>query len=170
MSIETVRINELIEDENIFESKGIAKVKVTKGSEVKCLEIPIRSTGVSDLIDTFGAKAPQPPARSLLIQPGTPEGKELGITKKQWVKMPDYSDVDYIEEKNRHESDMGIAIVLKGLDVVFKTKDHIEITDPDKKVEALKKMGLSGDQFSQLVQEIIDLTRWSDEEMQGFFE
>jgi len=68
--MEVKRINEFVEGDNIFESRGISRVKVTKlikevieGKEtekqvIECLEIPIQSTGVSELMEAGRAKAP----------------------------------------------------------------------------------------------------------------
>lgn len=166
------RISRLKAGESVFKSTGISYVKVSNEGEIECLEIPIRSTGVSELIDRFQRKAPQPPIERVLVDPANDKdglAKELGLAKKTWISIPNYSDRDYIERKDKHDSDMGIAIVIQGLDIELVDENDKPIEDDDKKVNVLKSMGLTGEQFSQLVGDITSLTRWSEDEKIDFF-
>jgi len=162
------RITEFKRGEKLFHSNGISKVKVTRGEEVECLEIPIQSTGISELIDAFQEKAPVPPLVNELVEPDSEIGKQLGLTKKDWIKMPNLADPSYIKEKADFDSDLGIAIVMKGLDVEIKDEDGSIVEKKEDKIKILKEMGLSGDQFSQLVNDITSLTRWSEKELTNF--
>jgi len=64
VKIESIDITEFKEDdEPIFSSDGISRVKVTKNGVVKIINVPIQSTGVSELVDTFRDKAPLPPKK-----------------------------------------------------------------------------------------------------------
>lgn len=167
--METRKITELVEGESLFTSNGVSKIKVTKNGQVLCFEIPIVSSGITELIDQFDKTAPKPPVKDVKVTPDTPMGKDMGITKNEWVKIRDLSDTDYLEKKQKHESNLGIAIVLKGMAVDIKDKEGNIVEDPDKKIEIMKKMGMSGEQFSQMVSDITSLTKWSEEEKQSFF-
>uniref|UniRef100_A0A6M3IPD9 Uncharacterized protein n=1 Tax=viral metagenome TaxID=1070528 RepID=A0A6M3IPD9_9ZZZZ len=176
--MKTVRVDKFKKGSNIFQSIGISRVKVTeiaegddgkRHEEIVCLEIPIQSTGISELINTFREKAPAPPVENVLLDPDSEEGKELGIVKKTWVKMPNLADLKYIRQKEEHGGDMGIAIVLKGLAVPLLDEEDKEITDREVKVKALKEMGISTDQFTQIASDITSLTRWTEKEKEDFF-
>lgn len=180
--MKTKRIDKFKKGSNVFQSTGISRVKVTEIVEEKdvdgnkkmveeiiCLEIPIQSTGISELINTYREKAPAPPVENVLLDPESEEGKELGIVKKQWVKMPNLADLTYIKDKEEHSGDMGIAIVLKGLAVPLIDEKDEEITDRSIKVKALKEMGISTDQFTQIAADITSLTRWTEREREDFF-
>ncbi len=168
-NVKKVRITEFKKGETPFRSTGISNVKVTQEDVVCCLEIPIQSTGISELIDTFSENAPQPPARNTLVKKDDEIGKQLGLKKDDWIKIPDVTDPKYIKEKEEFDSNLGIAIVCKGLAIDIKAEDGSIVTEKDKKVDILKGMGLSGDQFSQIVTDITSLTRWTQEETRDFF-
>jgi len=166
--IEVINITEFNEDdEPIFSSDGISQVKVTKGGIVKIVNVPIQSTGVSELVDTFRGKAPIPPKKQTWVDPESEIGKELGITKKNAVFTFDYTDQAYLKAKEKHESDLGMEILLKGLAIKITDKNGV-VEDKDKQIEILKKRGLSGDQFSQIIQDIQALTAWTQEERERF--
>jgi len=167
-AIETIDVNELIEGNKIFESRGHSLLRVTYDGTKKNLRIPIKSSGVSELIDEFNKKAPQPPAEKCLVEPGTPMGNDLGIIKKQWVFLSNYADPDYVKAKEDHDSNLGIMIVMRGLDMDIKDKDGTVIEDTGRKVKALRAMGLSGNHFTQLVEDINSLTRFVEEKESDF--
>lgn len=168
--IETIDVTELVEDSDIFESKGFSFLKITQGRKVRKLKIPIKSSGVAELIDEYNEHAPKPPTISKVIYPNTPIAKELGITKKQHVKTFDLTDSDYVKKKEKHDSDLGIKIVLKGLDLVLKYKSDDVIESEDDKVKVLMKLGMSGSHFSQLVNDITNLTKWQEEQETDFLQ
>lgn len=175
--MKTVRIDKLQKGSSVFQSNGISRIKVSEivekdgvnEEEIICLEIPIQSTGISELINAFAEKAPSPPVENVLLDPDSDEGKELGIVKKTWVKMPNLGDPVYIKNKDEHSGNMGIAIVLRGLAIPLLDEEGKEITDSDIKVKVLKGMGISTDQFSQIVADITSLTRWTEKEKEDFF-
>jgi len=171
--MKTQRLTEFKEGTDIFISTGISKVKVTRNGEVECLEVPVQSTGISDLITTFEQNAPTPPLTKLFADPNDPNdviAKEMKIAKKTWIKIPDLTDSDYLKQKEEHDSDMGTAILMKGMAVIIRDKNGEEVEDDKKKIETLKGMGMSADQFTQIVDDITSLTRWSEEEKEHFFE
>ena len=168
--IQTVDVNELVEGNSIFESKGFSELKVTHGKEVKRLVIPIKSSGVSELIDDFKKKRPQPPVISVVIKPDDPAYKELRLTRKQHIKTFDLTDDVYLDQMDKYETELGLKIVLKGLDLVIKDKAGNIVEDEDRKIEILRGQGITGEHFSQLVGDIQNLTAWDKEKNDDFLE
>ena len=167
--IKVEKVTEFRAGQKLFSSFGISKVKVTKGAEIICYEIPIQSTGISDLIDSFQDKAPQPPVKNELVKPDSEIGRELRLSKPQWLKIPDFGDANYLKEKGDHDARMGNAILLKGIAVQITDESGNPVENEDKKIEILKSMDMSGDQFQQIIKDIEALTKWSEEEKQHFF-
>jgi hypothetical protein len=167
--MKTLRIDEFRENERSFSSTGISKVKMTQDGEVVCLEIPIQSTGISELIETFQANAPRPPAINILVKPDDPIGKEMKLSKSQWMKIPDLTDAAYLKAKDEHNNNLGMAILSRGLAVDIKDASGNVVKDVDAKVAILKKTKMSSDQFAQIIGDITSLTQWSDEERNRFF-
>ena len=168
--VENIDLVELVEGSSLFESNGVSIVKVTHEGKVKQLSIPIRSTGVSEIMDEFKRKAPTPPAIDRLAKPDDEIGKSLRLREKRWVKIFDLTDEQYLAAQEKYETELGLKIVLQGINVPIKDKDKNVIDDPDRKIEILKKMGISGEQFSQLVRDIGNLTRWAEERESDFLE
>ena len=162
-------ITEIKLGEDLFRSNGYSIVKVTKNGKITPLKIPVKSSGITELIEEFKAQEPRPPIAKELVKADSELGKSMGLNKNTWVRMPDLSDPDYVKKRDKYESDLGIAIVLKGLDVNL-TKDGVEITDKQEKINALKKEGMSGEQFTQIVKDIRELTAWSQDEKENFFD
>ena len=167
--METERITRFQKGQNIFTSNGISRIKVTKDGVIKCLEVPIASTGISDLIDAFRKDAPRPPAKNMKVTPNSDLGKQMKISRNEWVKMPDFTDPDFVEAKTKHDSDLGLAIALKGLAVEIADEQGNLVEDDAQKIEILRGMGLSGEQFSQMVEDITSLTKWTEEDETHFF-
>ena len=168
--IKTINITELVEDNPIFESQGSTTIKVTKKGVEQHLAIPIESSGITDLMDEFNRKAPTPPVIRKLVHPNDPVGKELRLAKKQFVQMYDYTDETYVTNKAKHDSDLGLKVVLLGLSIPIKDKEGNVIEDPDKKLKALKGMGLTGSQFQKVFDDIQALTAFTEEVENDFLD
>lgn len=168
--LETVNVEELVEGNSIFESKGVSIIKVTHDGIVKKLCIPIKSSGVSELIDELSKNKPQPPKINVVVGPGDPTFKELKLSKKQHVKTFDLTDESYLKELEKYNTNLGLKIVLKGLNIPLKDKDGKIIEDDNRKIEMLRNMGITGSQFSQLVDDITSLTAWEEEEDNNFLD
>ena len=169
-AIRTVKIEEFRAGKKAFISTGVSKVKVTKDGEPICYEIPIQSTGISELIDSFASNAPQPPVKNILVTPDSEMGRDLKLSRKEWIKIPDLSDLAYIQAKEEHNTKVATAVLLKGMVVKIKDEKGEVVENQDKQIEILKSMGMSSDQFAQIVGDIQSLTRWSDEDKQRFLE
>lgn len=167
--IKVVKVTEFKSGQKIFSSNGISRVKVTKDGEMICYEIPIRSTGISELIDSLREQAPQPLAKSVLVKPDDEMGREFKLTKNTWMKIPDVTDADYLKAKGDHDLKVSNAILLKGIAVDIRDEAGNLVEDENKKIAVLKSMEMSGDQFAQIVSDIGALTKWSEEEKEHFF-
>ncbi len=167
--IETKYVTEIVVDDDLFRSNGFSSIKVTKSGKIYELKVPVKSSGITELIEEFKRKEPKPPVIRELVKQDSDLGKNMGLSKNTWVKLPDLSDVEYIKAREKYESELGIAIVLKGLDIEIKDKEGNILTDRDVKIQALKGMGMSGEQFSQIVKDIRELTQWTAEERDNFF-
>ena len=168
--MEVIELDSLTEGSNVFESKGKSILKVTKNNIVKKLEIPIKSSGVSEIIDKMKSKSPKPPTIYKVVYPDDVAYKELGLTRKQHIKTVDLTDDKYLKEKEEYETDLGLKIVLQGIDLPIKNRSGELVEDEDLKIDILKNMGLSGEQFSQLVFDISSLTDWKEEKENDFLE
>jgi len=166
--MEKKRITQFQRGSKLFNSTGISRVKVTVEGEVQCLEIPIKSTGVSELIDSFQKQAPTPPTIDVKATPDSDIGKSLGLTRNEWVKVFDTTDKGYLEAKANHDSNLGLKILMKGMDVEILDETGKKIEKDDDGIAVLKEMGLSGEQFSQIVGDITALTKWTEEEQIRF--
>lgn len=166
--IKTIRVSELVEGNPIFESQGFSKVKITKKGEEQILEIPIQSTGVSELIDRFNKEAPRPPVVTRLALPNSEIGKDLGLTRKQHVQIFDFTDDDFVKKQEEHNRDLGLKVVLLGVAIPIKDKEGKVIEDDNKKLEVLRNMGLTGGQFTKLFNDIQNLTTITEEQIEDF--
>jgi len=167
--IQTIEVTELQEGSDMFISQGYSNVKVTQNGQVRNVKLPIKSSGVTELIEEFKEKEPKPPTVDKIVKAGSDEAKALKLSKDTQVRMPDLSDEKYVKALNKYESDLGIAILQKGLAVKLLDREGNEITNPDKKISMLKGMGMSGPQFTQVVQDIRNMTEWTEEEYVSFF-
>jgi len=167
--IDVEELTSLKEGSDIFQSHGYSYVKITRDGKSKALKVPIKSSGVTELIEEWKKNEPKPPVHDVLVQKDSEIGKQMKLTDKKWVRMPNLSDPQYQEALEKYQANLGMAIVLKGLALQMLDKDGKEVTDPDKKISILRGMGLSGPQFTQVVEDIRAMTEWSEEELVNFF-
>ena len=167
--VAVMEVTELVEGSDLFLSHGFSNVKVTKGEKVTNVKLPIKSSGVTELIEEFKEREPTPPSEEVMVKKDSDLGRQLKVTENRPVRMANLNDPKYVKAYNKYESELGIAILQKGLDVVIKDKEGKEITDNTKKIAILKGMGMSGPQFTQVVQDIRVMTEWDEQERLDFF-
>ncbi len=167
--VKTITLDVLVEGDSQFTSKGYSNVKRTLNGEVANIRIPIKSTGVTELIEQFKRNEPKPPGVSTLVKKDSEMGKQQKFTEDKWIKLPDFTDERYLKEKEDYEAKLGVQVLTKGVDAPFKNKKGVLITDGDQKVQILEDMGLSSEQFTQITNDIRMLTMWSDTELQEHF-
>lgn len=167
--IETVDLDQLTEGNSIFESKGISYLKVTHGGKTKRISIPIKSRGVSEMIDEFEKnKKPQPPKKRELIKKDSDIGKEMKLTKNEFAWVFDFTDEVYLAEMEKYSQDLGMKIVMLALDLPIKDRDGNEITDDNRRLNVLKGMGLTGEHLNQLIKDVQSLTQWQEDKENDF--
>jgi hypothetical protein len=169
MPPKVTRIRSIKVGSDLFKSTGVSRVKITKDGEAEMLELPICSTGIAELLERLGADEPTPPSKDELIEPGSPVGRQLKISTKTWVKMPNFTDPDYQERVKKHQTNLSLALLNQGLDLELLDEAGQPITDGAKKIEALKAAGLSMNQFTQIVNDIRDLTTITESDREHFF-
>jgi 2-hydroxychromene-2-carboxylate isomerase len=86
------------------------------------------------------------------------------------VKVLDTTDEAYLEGREKYETMLGLKIVLRGINMPIKDAEGNVVEDEDKKIEILRGAGLTGHQFSQLVEDITNLTRWEEEKEDDFLQ
>ena len=155
-----MKIKAIKRGEKIFESSGYSKLKVTHKGKAEILEIPIKSSGVQDLIDKFMKKEPppKPPRIRQYIKPGSPEARTSGLSGFQWVY--DTTDQDYQKKLEEYNMRLGWKVILAGLDV------DIEGETEEEKIKTLQEAGITDNHIQQLVQDIQALTKLEKEEME----
>jgi len=168
LDIETIPLTEIVEGSSVFESTGTSYLKVTYKGEIRKLAIPIKSKGVSEIIEEFSKDAPTPPTKEVVIESDSEIGKMLRFTKKKPVRMFDLSNSEYLKEKEKHDTTLGFKVAFQGIDLIIRDRDGNIVEDEDKKLNILRAMGMTGSQFLQLVKDIQDLTRWQEDREDDF--
>jgi len=167
--IDTVDLDQLVEGNSIFESKGISYLKVTHVGVVKKVPVPIRSSGVSEMIDEYEkSKKPQPPKKRELIRKDGDLGREMKLTKNEFAWVYDFTDEQYVSEMSKYTRDLGLRIVMMGLDFRIRDKEGNEVDDDEQKLNILKGWGLTAEHINQLVRDIQSLTQWQEDKETNF--
>ena len=157
-------VSELIDDgANLFESHGYCVVKVTEAGEAKKIKLPITSRGVSDLMDELRAKAPTPPVKTEDIDPESKEGEDLeapGLIRRVTF---DFTDPEYLRQSEKHNQEFLWQVVIKGLEISWKTKDGTGIEDYEQRKSLLKSKGLAYSQLLKIFKAVQGLTRFQED-------
>lgn len=164
-----VNVEHLRAGDELFKATGESILKVVRAGKAKFLRLPIKSTGVADVIEAYKDKEPRPPGKKELVEPASDLGRRLKLVQKQWVTIPDLTDPDYVKALERHQTDMAFAIILVGLDVPILDERGEPVTVKEEAVRILRGMHLSTEHFQQLVDDIRDLTRMTEEDKVAFF-
>ncbi len=161
--VEAIRSGQLL-----FDSRGVAKVKVTREGQPTVLEIPIRSTGIWELMEALAVRTPRPSARAEWIAADSDLGRQLGLTKDRPVLLFDTTDVDYLNRLSAHHREVLWQVVLAGLEAPILNSDGEEAATFEERRRILKEAGLTEHQATQIFKSIQDLTRL-EEEREDFF-
>ena len=158
------RLTAIVDGDELFHSRGLSVVKVTRDGQTALLEIPIRSAGVSELMDELSRRAPRPPVKRELVRRDSPEGRALRLSRDTVVRMPDLSDESYQQALAGHEREFVWAVAVQALDLKFKDRQGGAVDDPERKRQMLQAAGLTREQLARIVRDVRDLTRLADEE------
>jgi len=167
--IESIDLDELVEGNAVFESRGVSVLKVTHKGKVKKVSLPIRSRGVSEMIDKFEKeKKPTPPRKRELIKKDSDVGREMKLMKNEYAWIYDFTDENYSEKLEKYSQDLGLKIVMLALDLPIRDKEGNDIEDEDRKLGVLKNMGLTGEHLNQLIEDVQSLTQWQEDKENDF--
>lgn len=164
-------VQELRAGTDVFASRGFAYVKVTKSGAVKGLRLPIKSSGVTEVIERIRQNEPKPPTKPLTVLGDSPEGRALGLRReeKKVVTAPDFTDADYLKARDKYEQELTLEIVIQGLDIPLKDETGQVVETRDQKIAVLKSLGLSIQQFQDIVNAVNELTAMTEKDREDFF-
>lgn len=176
---EVVRIIDNIDEDFSLSSWGYtSKLKITQGNKTEYIQLRIKSVGVSDVIEETSKGLPRPPSVMKTYKRGSVEANQLGAKHDVVVREIDESDPGYLSMLEEHNRKSGQIIVLSGLayDLKWKGEPVLEgadttrpnkIIDQDGAIKALRRIGISGAHYSQILRDIRGLTEDVEEQQAG---
>ena len=164
-------LTELRVGADTFKSTGYSYVKVTRDGVPSALKLPIKSSGVSEVIERVRESEPRPPSKKFLAAHDSPEGRVLKLRsgERRWVEAFDFADKDYQKAQERYQERLAMEVLNSGLTIPIKDAAGATVEDVEKKVSALRDLGLSLPQFQQIVDDIQRLTTLDDKDREDFF-
>lgn len=164
-----ITLDELEENFSLFSWGYSDPLKVTKNGKTEYIRVRIKSVGIAELMESYQAKMPSPPAMQKLMKKDSPEAKELGYKHDIMLMVVNQADPKYLEDQRKHDNEAGQEIVLRGWGhdlkwngaLVLKGSDMSspnEVIDRDGALKAFKRLGLTAEHFSILVRNIRELT------------
>ena len=152
-----------------FESYGYAHLKITKGDHVYAVRVKVGSVPHEE-IERLRKGAPRPPSIDRWFDPTQDRdtANALGIQSKQRLRMPDFSNTDYLDALQAFNMRLQGEIVGRGVLSKLVLKDGTVAQTPEQKYQALQEMGLSLTHLAEISTEVLRLTDWSDEERDRF--
>jgi len=161
--------------ETPFLAWGYSDLRVQRGEEVVIQRMPIKSTGLAEIMEQLAADAPVPPVKKQLIKPDSPEGREARLQHATLMQVYDTTDKDYIERTRKHNVKTTFRIILNGLAVDIADENDVilvksngpgmrsEVNDEDAALTVLKGLGFSTHHFDKLYTDITSLTNTEKE-------
>lgn len=153
--------------QDAFEAWGYVTLKVQRGEELLGVRVKIVSVP-QESIDALRKGAPRPPAKTTMLDPTMPEAQALGVTTRQKAILPDYSDPEYQKLQEAYDLNFRKEIVGRGVGSNLVLKDGMKAETPEQRYRALEERGLSGIHFTEIAQEILRLTQWTEDERTNF--
>lgn len=165
--VREVNIEDLEHDESAFAAWGYVPLKVQRGEEILAVRIKITSVP-QEMIDDLRKKAPRPPSKDVMLDPANPDHAALGATVRQKARIPDYNDPEYQAANEEYNTNFRREVVGRGVASALKLKDGTPALTPEQRYRALEERGLSGVHFTEIAQQILQLTQWSEDERENF--
>jgi len=165
-------ISELIEGENLFDSRGYSVVKITKiekqdtGKDlavVHAIKLPIKSTGVAEYQEQLKSKTPVPPITKEFVKKNSPEGKELGLPHDRMVQVFDLTDIKYVDDLEKFNQELNWRVAIYALDMVLKKADGSIAETYEEKKQVLKTSGITLFHINKILRDVNDLTLWAED-------
>lgn len=154
-----------------FTSWGYCDLKITRGGITQKIRVPIKSIGISDVTEALEQNAPTPPSSFDLFKKDTPEARGInGGRHDVKIQVINEADQHYLALRRKHEREVGQLFVMYGLALDVKDENGevviqgsninipTVITDRDKAIKALKRLGLSQTHYTELMTAIRNLT------------
>lgn len=153
-----------------FLAWGYSDLKVQRGEDSFVQRMPIKSTGLAEIMEQMAADAPVPPVKRLLIKPDSPEGREARLNHATFMQVYDLTDKEYIERNRKHNVKTTFRIILNGLAVDIEDEmgnavvvsngpgQRSDVKDEDAALTILKGLGFSTHHFDKMYQDITNLT------------
>lgn len=164
--IREVNIEEL-DDDAAFAAWGYVPLKVQRGDEILAVKVKITSVP-QETIDDLRKKAPKPPSKTVMLDPTNPEHAAMGITSRQKGILPDWNDAEYNQAREQYDLSFRREVVGRGVASNLKMKSGKIADTPEERYRALEERGLSGVHFTEIAQQILQLTQWSEDERTNF--
>ena len=176
---EVVRIIDNIDEDFKLSSWGYtSRLKITQGKKKEYIQLRIKSVGVADVIEETSKGMPRPPIQNIYYKKGTPEAQGFNSKIDVLVKVIDEGNEDYQRMMEEHNRKSGQIIVLSGLayDLTWdgavvlegtNTEKPNHIVDQEKAILALRRIGISGSHYSQILRDIRGLTEDIEEQEAG---
>ncbi len=158
-----------IQDDDAFSAWGYVTLKVVRGEDLLGVQVKIRSVP-QEIIDQLRKRAPKPPGKVVMLDPSMPEAAALGVTTRQKATIPDFNDEKYRESLEEYDLMFRREVVGHGVSSALKLKKEggRVAETPEEKYRALEERGISGIHFSEMAQQILNLTQWTEDERSNF--
>jgi hypothetical protein len=158
---------EEVQDVDAFSAWGYVVLKVMRGDEIVGIRVKIGSVPQED-IDLLRKKTPKPPGKTVMLDPTNPDHAALGITTRQKGIIPDFNDDKFRIEQEEFDVMFRREVVGKGVRSGLTLKDGRPAVTPEERYKALEERGISGIHFSEIAQQILNLTSWTEDERTNF--
>lgn len=159
---------ETISEPGAFLAWGYSRLKVRRGDHTLVVRVRIESVA-QDLVESLRKAAPRPPQKTIMLDPQSEDGRRLGVTTRQKAIVPDFTDPQYLEALEAHNLRFTREIVGRGVASKLTLRDGGSVAQTsEEKYQALTERGLSGAHFTELVQDILNLTAWTEDERENF--
>jgi len=157
------RISELVENKGLFDSRGYTLLKVTKDGIEETLELPIKSSGVSEYMEMLEGEAPRPPVTRKMVKKNSPEGRELGLPHDQMVLVFDNTDDDYIDALNKHNREFNWRVAIFALDIKWTMQGGREAAAYEEKKQVLETNGITLNHVNKIFRDVDALTQFAED-------
>jgi len=153
--------------QDAFEAWGYVTLKVQRGEDLLGVKVKIISVP-QESIDALRKNSPRPPAKTTMLTPDMPEAAAMGVTQRQKAIIPDYTDPEYQAKQEAFDLAFRREIVGRGVGSNLTLKDGTKAENPEQRYRALEERGLSGVHFTEIAQQILSLTQWTEDERTNF--
>jgi hypothetical protein len=106
--------------------------------------------------------------RALTIEPNTEDAKRLGITQRTKGYFPDYGDETFLKAQDEYNTLFMKEIIGRGVMAKLRLSDGTSAETGEQKYRALQERKLTGAHFTELMNNILSLTQYTEEERAVF--